>query len=100
MRKCLITYLVGVLLISSIQADEGMWLIPLIKDLNMDRMQEMGLELEADDIYFNSAVIRSAIYYWIEPEVLQVLPTKYFSDNGQQIKKYIYVKDPEVTDGE
>jgi hypothetical protein len=51
MRKCLITYLVGVLLIPSIQADEGMWLIPLIKDLNMDRMQELGLELEADEIY-------------------------------------------------
>ena len=46
MRKCLITYLVGVLLIPSIQADEGMWLVPLIKDLNMDRMQEMGLELD------------------------------------------------------
>ena len=51
MRKCLITYLIGVLFISSIHADEGMWLLPLIKDLNMDRMQEMGLELEAEDIY-------------------------------------------------
>ena len=51
MRKCLITYLIGLLFISSIQADEGMWLLPLIKDLNIDRMQEMGLELEAEDIY-------------------------------------------------
>jgi len=51
MRKCLIIYLIGVLFISSIQADEGMWLVPLIKDLNLERMQEMGLELEAEDIY-------------------------------------------------
>jgi len=51
MRKCLITYLIGLLFFSSIQADEGMWLLPLIKDLNIDRMQEMGLELEAEDIY-------------------------------------------------
>lgn len=51
MRKWLITYLIGVLFISGIQADEGMWLLPLIKDLNMDRMQEMGLELKAKDIY-------------------------------------------------
>ena len=51
MRKCLITYLIGLLFFSSIHADEGMWLLPLIKDLNMDRMQEMGLELEAEDIY-------------------------------------------------
>ncbi|MEE9460613.1 MAG: S46 family peptidase, partial [Bacteroidales bacterium] len=51
MRKWLITYLIGVLLFPGIQADEGMWLVPLIKDLNMDRMQEMGLELEAEDIY-------------------------------------------------
>jgi hypothetical protein len=51
MRKWLITYLIGVLLISGIRADEGMWIVPLIKDLNIDRMQEMGLELEAEDIY-------------------------------------------------
>lgn len=51
MRKCLITYLISVLFISSIQADEGMWLLPFIKDLNLERMQEMGLELEAEDIY-------------------------------------------------
>lgn len=51
MRKRLITYLTGILFFTSIQADEGMWLLPLIKDLNIDRMQEMGLELEADDIY-------------------------------------------------
>ena len=47
----MITYLIGLLFFSSIQADEGMWLLPLIKDLNIDRMQEMGLELEAEDIY-------------------------------------------------
>jgi hypothetical protein len=51
MRKWLITYLIGVLIVSGIRADEGMWLVPLIKDLNIDRMQEMGLELDAEEIY-------------------------------------------------
>jgi hypothetical protein len=51
MRKWLITYLTWVLFLPDIQADEGMWLVPLIKDQHMDRMQEMGLELEAEDIY-------------------------------------------------
>jgi hypothetical protein len=51
MRKWLIIYLIGLLIIPKVRADEGMWLVPLIQDLNMDKMQEMGLELEAEDIY-------------------------------------------------
>ncbi len=51
MKKRWITYILQLLLVSSIHADEGMWLLPLIQELNMDKMQEMGLELEAGDIY-------------------------------------------------
>ncbi len=38
-------------LLNNSYADEGMWLLPLIRDLNMDRMKEMGLKLSAEDIY-------------------------------------------------
>ena len=32
----------------NVRADEGMWLLSLIKQVNMDEMTEMGLELTAD----------------------------------------------------
>lgn len=31
--------------------DEGMWLLSLLKDLNIQQMQKMGMELTADDLY-------------------------------------------------
>lgn len=31
--------------------DEGMWLLSLLKDLNMKEMQKLGLKLSADDLY-------------------------------------------------
>ena len=43
--------LILVALFNPVHADEGMWLLPLIEELKMGRMQEMGLELTADDIY-------------------------------------------------
>jgi hypothetical protein len=33
------------------RADDGMWLLPLIRELNMDRMEQMGCELTAEEIY-------------------------------------------------
>lgn len=33
------------------KADDGMWLLPLIRELNMDRMEQMGCELTAEEIY-------------------------------------------------
>ncbi|MFI3324300.1 MAG: S46 family peptidase [Rikenellaceae bacterium] len=32
-------------------ADEGMWLLPYLKKMNIEEMQKMGLELNAQDIY-------------------------------------------------
>lgn len=31
--------------------DEGMWLLSLLKDLNIKEMQKMGMQLSADDLY-------------------------------------------------
>ncbi len=39
------------MLTSALEADEGMWLLPLLKQLNEAEMQDMGFELTADDIY-------------------------------------------------
>ena len=43
-------------------ADEGMWLLPLLKKMNIGTMQEMGLELSAEDIYsINNTSLKDAI---------------------------------------
>ncbi|MBN2814540.1 MAG: S46 family peptidase [Bacteroidales bacterium] len=47
---------------ASVKADEGMWLLPLIKKLNIDTMQAMGLKLSAEDIYsINNSSVKDAI---------------------------------------
>ncbi len=46
----------------SVRADEGMWLLPLLEQLNMGKMTELGLELSADEIYsLNQPSIKDAI---------------------------------------
>lgn len=43
-------------------ADEGMWLLPLIEKLNMGTMTELGLKLSAEDIYsINKASLKDAV---------------------------------------
>jgi hypothetical protein len=45
-----------------ILADEGMWLLSLVKKYNIEKMQQMGFKLSADDIYsVNNASIKDAI---------------------------------------
>lgn len=46
----------------SLKADEGMWLLPLLEQLNMGKMSELGLELSAKEIYsLNQPSIKDAI---------------------------------------
>ena len=46
----------------SLRADEGMWLLPLIEKLNIQKMQEMGLQLSAEQIYsINNTSLKDAI---------------------------------------
>ncbi len=64
MKNRLITLLLGILFLisSALHADEGMWLLPLLKKYNIDLMQQKGLKLTADDIYnINQASIKDAI---------------------------------------
>nr|MBD3622843.1 S46 family peptidase [Sunxiuqinia sp.] len=62
--KRIFVLLVGLSLIfqSSAKADEGMWLPSLIHKLNIGEMQEMGMELSADEIYsINNSSLKDAI---------------------------------------
>ena len=46
----------------SVKADEGMWMLPLLKKLNMGTMTELGLKLSAEEIYsINNSSIKDAI---------------------------------------
>ncbi|MFZ5940591.1 MAG: S46 family peptidase [Bacteroidota bacterium] len=46
----------------NVKADEGMWLLSLIQNLNIDEMQAMGFELSADQIYsINNASLKDAV---------------------------------------
>jgi hypothetical protein len=54
----------GLLLTGSffLKADEGMWLLPLLERLNIDKMTSMGLKLTAEDIYsVNHSSLKDAI---------------------------------------
>jgi len=61
--KKLFTILSIILLLNfSVKADEGMWLLPLIQQLNIEKMQQMGCELSADEIYsINKTSLKDAI---------------------------------------
>lgn len=62
--KKVLTICIGFLLFLQLQvrADEGMWLLSLLQQVNMDEMTEMGLELTADQIYsVNNASLKDAV---------------------------------------
>ena len=48
-KWCLLVFLSLNLL--SLSAEEGMWIPSLLGELNIGKMQDMGLKLEAEDIY-------------------------------------------------
>lgn len=62
--KRLLTFLFAIVigLNAQLKADEGMWLLPLLDQLNIGTMTDMGLQLTAEDIYsINQASIKDAI---------------------------------------
>ena len=63
MRK-IVALSLGVMLAfgSTLRADEGMWLLPLIKQLNEKQMKQMGAKLTAEDIYsINKNSLKDAV---------------------------------------
>ncbi len=63
MKKLLVLFFVIVIgLGNTLRADEGMWLLPLISKLNINKMHEMGLKLSAEDIYsVNNSSLKDAV---------------------------------------
>ncbi len=63
MRKISL-WVIGLLIAFQVKAraDEGLWLLSLIEQMNMDEMSEMGLQLTADQIYsINQASLKDAV---------------------------------------
>ena len=44
------------IMISPVKSDEGMWMLPLIEQLNIKKMHNMGCCLTTEDIYSNTKV--------------------------------------------
>ena len=62
MNKYILSLLILFVSIQNLIADEGMWMPNLIKMINESDMQEMGLELSADDIYnINNSSLKDAV---------------------------------------
>jgi hypothetical protein len=60
MTAVLVALLIG--FAGTLKADEGMWILPLIKKLNIKKMQGKGLELSAEDIYsINHSSLKDAV---------------------------------------
>lgn len=54
--KKLFIVLLSLSLFAGLKADEGMWMLPLIQKLNIQKMNGMGLTLTAEDIYSDKNV--------------------------------------------
>ncbi len=60
--KKLSILLLSLLLLSGAKADEGMWMLPLIEKLNIQKMNGMGCVLTADEIYnANGTSLKDAV---------------------------------------
>ena len=62
MKNLILSILILFISIQNVMADEGMWMPNLIKLINENDMQEMGLKLSADDIYnINNSSLKDAV---------------------------------------
>ena len=62
MKRIVSFILVMSLFLGNLRADEGMWLLPLLQKLNINKMHDMGLKLSAEDIYsINNSSLKDAV---------------------------------------
>ncbi len=62
MKKLFSLVLLSALTLSSVKADEGMWLPQLLQAMNEDDMQDCGLQITAQDLYdLNTSSLKDAI---------------------------------------
>ena len=104
MKKVIVSLAVA-LLTQPLLADEGMWLLPLLKQQKFEEMKALGLELEAKDIYSpDSSSLKDAVVIFgggctgemISPEGLLI--TNHHCGYGQ-IQQHSSVEHDYLTDG-
>lgn len=62
MKRTLLALAAALLLCAPLRADEGMWLLPLLKQLNGKDLKAAGLKLSPDEIYhINKSSLKDAI---------------------------------------
>lgn len=62
MRKIILLLFVALISLTTVRADEGMWLPQLLKKYNIEDMQKAGFKLTAEDIYsVNQACLKDAV---------------------------------------
>ena len=63
MKRIISLLVAGIILTTHYsKADEGMWLLPLLEELNMSDMEQLGIQLTAEQIYsINHSSIKDAI---------------------------------------
>ena len=65
MKKILCTLAAVCLLVSSAWADEGMWLLPLLNQMNGKDMADLGCRLTPEQIYsINHSSLKDAIVHF------------------------------------
>ena len=52
--KRILVLMLSVILFTGVRADEGMWMLPLIEKLNIQKINGLGCTLTAEDIYSDS----------------------------------------------
>ena len=64
MKKAILM-LAFVLAVTSVRADEGMWMLPTLKQMNQKEMKKLGLKIKADEIYNEEkASIKDAVVHF------------------------------------
>ena len=61
-RLLVIVAILQIILSGTVKADEGMWLPALVEKLNINQMKQLGLAIDADDIYsINQSSLKDAV---------------------------------------
>ena len=62
LRKSILITVLAIFSAVTMRADEGMWLLPLLQQMNQGRMTELGFEISPDEIYsVNHSSLKDAI---------------------------------------
>lgn len=75
------------------------WILKYAKKREVFYAGDLELDMKADEIFFDRRTVQAAVDYWEEKGVFKNVGAGMYS-NGRQVKKYVYVKDPDMEGGE